>query len=73
MESNVLEYEKKMNTQKSRVRGIRITVDSLTNEVIAHLNKINRLLTEIEQTLVEHPEIPESLCLANNSSIIFED
>ena len=49
--------EKEMVTQKDRVIKIRKTVDSLTNEVIVHLNTINRLLTEIEHTLLDHAEI----------------
>ncbi len=39
-----------MKIQKCKIRSIRETVDSLTTEVITHLNKINRLLTEIEKT-----------------------
>jgi len=46
--------------QKCRVRKIRENVDSLTNEVVIHLNKINRILTEVEQALFKHPEIEEN-------------
>ncbi len=46
-----------MEIQKCRVRKIRKTVDSLTNEMVSHLNKINRILTEVEQTFFNHPEL----------------
>jgi hypothetical protein len=52
-----LESENEIEMQKRRVRKMRETVDSLTNEVVIHLNKINRILTEIEQALFKHPEI----------------
>jgi SMC interacting uncharacterized protein involved in chromosome segregation len=49
LEYSRFESKNEIETQKDRVQKIRIVVDSLTNEVVAHLNKINRLLTEIEQ------------------------
>jgi len=60
LESKYLEYAKEMKIQKCRVRKIRENVDSLTNEVVIHLNKINRILTEVEQALFKHPEIEEN-------------
>jgi len=60
LESKYLEYAKEMKMQKCRVRKIRENVDSLTNEVVIHLNKINRILTEVEQALFKHPEIEEN-------------
>jgi len=35
--------------QRCKIRNIRESVDSLTDEVITQINKINRILTEIEQ------------------------
>jgi len=60
LESKYLEYKKEMKIQKCNVRKIRENVDSLTNEVVIHLNKINRILTEVEQALFKHPEIEEN-------------
>jgi len=68
LEFKNLEYKKIMETQKCRVRKIRMTVDSLTNEVVIHLNKINQLLTEVEQTLVIHPKIEENYNMKSNNS-----
>ena len=53
----LLKHEKEMEVQKQRIREIRKTVDSLTTEAVVHLNKINRILTEVEQTLFAHPDL----------------
>ena len=50
---NHLYSESEKEIEKQRIREIRKNVDSLTNEVIAHLNKINALLKEIDND--NHP------------------
>jgi len=45
----------RIKIQTCKIRSIRESVDSLTEDVITHLNKINRILTEIEQDLFEQP------------------
>jgi hypothetical protein len=59
LHSNCSEHIETMELQKERVRKIRNTVNSLTDQVVTHLNKINRTLTEIENALHKHPNIKE--------------
>lgn len=59
MESKYLEYKNELELQKMRVRKIRKSVNSLTDEMVCHLNRINRVLTEFEKTLDNHPNIEE--------------
>ena len=68
MKSECLEYKKEVGLQKCRIRKIRENIDSLTNDVVSHLNKINRILTEVEKTLSNHPEIEENCNLKPNSN-----
>ena len=67
LEFQNLECKKRMETQKCRVCKIRMTVDSLTNEEVIHLNKINQLLTEVEQILAIHPKIEENYNMKSNN------
>ncbi len=54
MESKHLEQNKnEVETQKVRIRKIRENVDLLTKNVVVHLNEINRVLTEVEQSLLK--------------------
>jgi hypothetical protein len=59
LKSKYLECKKEIELQKNRIGKIRNTVNSLTNEVVNHLNKINRILTEVETTY-NHPDIEEN-------------
>ena len=59
LNSKCSEQIEAMDLQKVRVRKIRNTVNSLTDQVVTHLNKINRTLTEIEDALYKHPNIEE--------------
>ena len=43
------ESENEIEKQRLRIHEIRRNVDSLTNEVVTHLNKINAILKEIEK------------------------
>ncbi|MFA5364858.1 MAG: hypothetical protein WC325_06725 [Candidatus Bathyarchaeia archaeon] len=56
-----MDYNHEIEQQKSRIKKIRENVDLLTNNVVTHLNEINRILTEIEQILFKHPPIEEAL------------
>ncbi len=49
MNHSFSESENEIEKQRWRIREIRKNVDSLTNEIVAHLNKINALLKEIEK------------------------
>ena len=54
LESKLLEQNKnEVETQKFRIRKIRENVDALTKNVVVHLNEINRVLTEVEQSLLK--------------------
>jgi hypothetical protein len=54
LESKHLEQNKnEVETQKVRIRKIRENVDLLTKNVVVHLNEINRVLTEVEQSLLK--------------------
>ena len=55
-----LKYKEEVEFQKNRIGKIRNTVNSLTNEVVSHLNKINRILTEVEKAIYKHPDIEEN-------------
>ena len=49
MNHSCLESKRELEQHRLRIREIRKNVDSLTNEIVAHLNKINTLLKEIEK------------------------
>jgi len=54
-----------------KIYSLRESLDSLTNEVITHLNKINRLLTEIESEI--YPTIMLKQNTTHNQTIILGD